>query len=99
MKALYRLYQDCGRSGSIDGLFIAERGAVEKLYGREVYFGEVLGKHSEVNFAMTANNLVEKSADPAVIEVLLSVFGTDSLTGFNPFDYIDEEEEIEDEEE
>jgi hypothetical protein len=35
--------------GALSGIFVAEEEAVEALIasGKEVYFGEVLGKHSE----------------------------------------------------
>jgi hypothetical protein len=41
----------CGRMGSLEGRFIlddAEQAELDALMGKEIYFGEVLGKHSEV---------------------------------------------------
>ena len=45
---LYKFYWDCGRMGYLDGLFIAEESDLEEAYDKEVYFGEVLGIHSEI---------------------------------------------------
>lgn len=48
MKAIYKMDCDCGRMGSLQGVFIAEKEHVTVLLKKkiEVYFGEVLGKHS-----------------------------------------------------
>ena len=40
---------DFGRMGELQGLFVAEELDVQDLIGKEVYFDEVLGKHSEIN--------------------------------------------------
>lgn len=34
--------------GHVDGLFVTTREALAQAYGKSVYFGEILGKHSEV---------------------------------------------------
>lgn len=96
MKAVYKLHYDCGRMGELTGLFIAEKESVDKLIesGQEVYFGEVLGKHSEVCGPVEECDLTLISTEESVIELIEK---HDLENGFNPFDYIDEE--IEDEEE
>ena len=48
MKAIYQFHWDCGRMGDIAGLFVASKQDVQDAIGKEIYFGEVLGKHSEV---------------------------------------------------
>ncbi|ADQ53308.1 hypothetical protein 65p300 [Aeromonas phage 65] len=48
MLKLYRFYWDAGRGGSVEGLFVEDSEVVEKYIGSDVYFGEILGKHSEV---------------------------------------------------
>lgn len=48
MKRLYKFYWDCGRQGDVEGLFFADEETVNKSIGSQVYFGEILGKHSEV---------------------------------------------------
>lgn len=51
MKALFKMIFDCGRMGNLEGVFIADTEDVEYLLNNEisVYFGEVLGKHSEIS--------------------------------------------------
>lgn len=51
MKAIYKLNADYGRNGNLTGVFIAEKEHVAVLLENkiEVYFGEVLGKHSEIS--------------------------------------------------
>ncbi len=49
-KGIYRLTFDCGRSGNLTGVFVDTDLRVKKLVETKmvIYFGEVLGKHSEV---------------------------------------------------
>lgn len=51
MKALFKMDFDCGRMGNLEGVFIADTEDVEYLVNNKisVYFGEVLGKHSEIS--------------------------------------------------
>ncbi len=47
----YKLYSfewDCGRMGFVEGLFVATEEEIKDAIDKEVYFGEILGKHSEV---------------------------------------------------
>ena len=46
MKGLYEFYWECGRQGDLTGVFIADSESVAALLDKEIYFGEVLGKHS-----------------------------------------------------
>ena len=84
MKGVYKLYKDCGRMGSISGTFIATAAEVELLMGREVNFGEVLGKHSEVYFTMTPDNITLVTTDEKAVSVIEE---HDLTSGFSPFDY------------
>ena len=43
MLKLYSFHWDCGRSGALDGLFVAAEDQVESVIGKRLYFGEVLG--------------------------------------------------------
>ena len=47
-KCLWNFYWDCGRQGCIDSIFKATKEEVEAAYGKTIYFGEILGKHSEI---------------------------------------------------
>lgn len=98
MKKLYSFYWDCGRMGNLQGLFIAEESDVEKILGKEVYFGEVLGKHSEVYGTVDAENIEVVSSDTEKVEWLESILGS-TVSGYNPLDYYDpcdDEEDSED---
>lgn len=88
MKGLYQFSVDFGRMGDLDGVFIAEKEKVAELVAAnpELYFGEVLGKHSEVILDLEEKHIELLTDDPEVIEVLLRVIGTD-IAGFNPIDY------------
>lgn len=91
MKKLYQFHWDCGRMGFIDGLFIEESEKVEQLIssGFEVYFGEVLGKHSEIYGIIEESDIKEVTSDKKVIEVFEK---NEISSGYNPFNYIDEDE-------
>jgi hypothetical protein len=102
MNNLYSFYVDCGRMGSLDGLFIATQDEVDKAIGKYMYFGEVLGKHSEVEGNLEAHEIKLVSDDQEKVDWLLDLLGV-SVSGFNPLAYIqdsdeDEEEEYEDDE-
>lgn len=90
MKAVYKLHFDCGRMGQLDGLFIAEKEKVKELIdsGREVYFGEVLGKHSEIMGPIEEpDDITLVSEDEEVIRVIEE---NNLENGFNPFDYLED---------
>ena len=95
MKAIYRFNFDAGRMGSLDGTFIADTEAVDNLIksGREVYFGEVLGKHSEISGLIEKSDITLLTTDSAAIKVF-EEFNFSS--GYNPFDYLDDNDDYED---
>ena len=95
MRKLYQMFWDCGRMGDIDGLFVADEQAVSDLIGKDIYFGEVLGKHSDIAGTLEEDDLTIKSDDPVFINKLVEVIGSDSISGFNPFDYYDEDQDEE----
>ena len=100
-KGIYRLKFDCGRQGILDGIFIAEKKHVKVLIENkiEVYFGEVLGKHSEVYGPIDENELTFVSDSPEAIKVIEEL---ELENGYNPFEYTAinfEHEGIDDEEE
>lgn len=69
-KGLYKFYWDCGRQGTVESAFIAEASAVEAALGQAVYFGEVLGKHSEVFGTLAPEDITLVTEDPTVVEAL-----------------------------
>ena len=94
MLKLYSFHWDCGRSGDLDGLFVAEEDQVESAIGKRLYFGEVLGKHSDVEGILEASDLEEVSSEQVKITWLVDLLGT-SISGFNPLEYLVEDEEDE----
>lgn len=99
MKVLAKFFWDCGRSGNIDGLFIAEKFAIEQTIGKHIYLGEVLGKHSEVYGDIDAGDIEIISEDPVVVELLLNLFEDGTISGFNPLGYIKESDDEDSDEE
>lgn len=95
MKGIYEFYLDCGRSGSLDGIFVADSDDLAKMYGHEVYFGECLGKHSEVSSIINEGHIELKTDDQAFISWFESIFGEDYESGFNPLSYYEPSEDDE----
>ena len=94
MRSLYKFYWDCGRMGVVDGIFVADEEEVKDAIGKEVYFGEILGKHSEVFGTLKEHDLTIVSQDIKNIEWLLTIFGAfDTISGYNPLEYISEDED------
>lgn len=90
MKKLYRYTMDCGRQGTVRGLFVADDSEVKAAMGKDVYFGEILGKHSEVTGTLTEDEFKVLTEDQSFIENF-EKFGCES--GYNPLDYLPEAEE------
>lgn len=89
MKKLYEFFWDCGRMGDVEGLFIADDAEVERLIGRDVYFGEILGKHSEVTGTLDKEDLKVLTDDQEFLTKLTELTGFDStISGYNPIETI-----------
>jgi len=89
---LYKFHWDCGRMGEVEGLFIADPIEVHAAIGKEVYLGEVLGKHSDVYGTLDEEDLTVLSEDQEFVAKLEEVLGTKNISGYNPLLYIEEEE-------
>lgn len=85
-KKLFSFYWDCGRMGSLEGLFVSTQEEVDKVIGKEVYFGEVLGKHSEVYGTLSAEDLKVIEIDQSAIDQIVAVTG-ENISGYNPIAY------------
>ncbi len=95
MLVLVRFNADCGRMGWLDGLFVNTRERLEEITGYHIYFGEVLGKHSEISLDMNEDMFIVLSEDQGHIEWLVGINDGDwTISGYNPFDYINEDENI-----
>jgi len=92
MKAIVEFFWDFGRSGEVSGLFICEEEDLNKIIGRDIYFGEILGKHSEVSGTISSEDFVIKSTDQDFISKFIEIMGDGTISGYNPFDYIEEED-------
>lgn len=97
MKTLYKFHWDCGRQGKLESLFIADSSDVKDAIGQEVYFGEVLGKYSEVYGELEEKDFTEISTNPDLIATLEALhphfnyqahLDTMTLSGYNPLYYI-----------
>lgn len=88
MKKLYEFFWDCGRMGNLTGLFIAEEDEIKAIIGKNLYFGEVLGKHSEISGKLDSEDLIIKSEDLDFIEKLEEILGC-NISGYNPFNYVE----------
>lgn len=95
MIGIYKFHWDCGRQGSVDGCFVADDSEVEKAIGKEVYFGEILGKHSEIYGTLEESDIELSTTDPEEVE-LFEAF--ELASGYNPLEYISEEDSEEDSE-
>lgn len=99
MKAIYEFYMDCGRMGDVSSTFIADKEDVAKAIGKYIYFGEILGKHSEVTCNLEEDHLEIKTDDQDFIAMFESIMGEGWSTGNNPMEYLPEDEEDEEEDE
>lgn len=90
MIGIYKFHWDCGRQGSVDGCFVADSSEVEKSIGKEVYFGEILGKHSEIYGTLEKGDIGLVTTDEQVV----SLFEQFELSnGYNPLEYLRDEDE------
>jgi hypothetical protein len=88
MKKLYKFYWDCGRQGSVGGIFISNEKTISAALGKNCYLGEVLGKHSEIYGTLDEKDLTVLTDDQDFIEKFEKYIG--KSTGHNPLNYISE---------
>ena len=102
MLYVYRFNADCGRAGSLDGMFVcseSSKATLEKLIADKTYvhFGEVLGKHSDIGGSIEEYEITLVDASQDDIAAMLRVFGLTgvddwyTLSGYNPLDYVGQE--------
>lgn len=78
---LWRFYWDCGGQGSVEGIFKATKEEIKAAVGMKVYFGEILGKHSEVYGEIEEGEITLESDDPLVVKNTVE-------SGYNPLNYL-----------
>jgi len=96
MLGIYRFNWDCYRQGNVEGLFVADSKDVTDILGEDIYFGEILGKHSEV-YGTIEEGEIELVTDRPDAVAMFQEFNLAS--GYNPFDYLSDQTFDEDEEE
>lgn len=91
MLKLYKFYWNYGRHGEVDGLFLATKEEIAAAIGKNVVFGEILGKHSYISGVLDSEDFTILSEDAEFIAQLLKVFdGKQTISGYNPLHYIEE---------
>ena len=71
---IFKFHWDCGRMGDVLATFAATQEEVDAAIGKKVYFGEILGKHSEIYGTLEKKDLT-------VLTVILEQTGTPELLG------------------
>lgn len=91
---LARFLLDCGRMGSLNGMFVVEKARLEAAYGSMLCFSEVLGKHSYIEVTFAPEHITIVSGDQAFLAEIVEKVGM-TLGGQNPLDYVQAPEEDE----
>lgn len=89
-KELYKFEFRRGEA-TISGMFVSTEEEVADLYGKEIYFGNILGPESEVAARMDNDMFLKLEVSESTIDELEQNCGT-SVVGYNPFDYVSMEE-------
>lgn len=84
-KKIYKFKWSCGRMGSLSSVFVATQAEVDEVMGKEVYFGEVLGKHSEIYGTIKPGEIVEIPSTLEIVEFFEKHLG--GSFGHNPLEY------------
>lgn len=92
MENLYKFYWDCGRQGELEGKFYATQEEVGAAIGKQVCFGEVLGKHSDVCGVLEQGEIKLVTDNQEFLQMAKDL-NIDLTSGFNPLSYLDEDEE------
>lgn len=87
---MWNFYADFGRMGSLSGIFTATEAEVQASYGKMAYFGEVLGKHSNIRLTLTEDNFVEVGVPETFVRQYVK---TIRGSGFNPLQVIADHED------
>lgn len=85
-KAIYKLNIPCHRQGELQGVFVAEKEQIKYLIDNKIkiFFGEVLGKHSNIVAILEEDEIIEVTDNEEFIK-LFECYNLDS--GINPLYY------------
>lgn len=86
---LWKFYLDCGSQGELEGLFVATEEDISHLIGKCCYFGEVLGKHSDVGGIIEKTDISKVELDSYTVNKVADTLGN-TWCGFNPMKYVSE---------
>lgn len=89
MNKLWRWSFD-SRGGTLESYFTATEEEVQGILGETGWFGEVLGKHSDVSVRFTREQFDVISEDSAFVESFKEIIGS---TGYLPFAVLEDNEE------
>lgn len=84
---LWRFTFDYGRMGSLFGLFIATEEDIAQAIGKQVDFGEVLGKHSQVDGELEQGDFNKLDVTVEAVQEVSKHLGK-TWSGYNPLEYI-----------
>lgn len=88
---LAKFYWNCGRMGDVEGIFFTTKEDIQKAIGKTVYFGEILGKHSEVYGTLHEKDIEILIDDHALVNILKEKLVNNTVSGYNPFEYMGED--------
>lgn len=80
-ECLWKFCWDYGLEAKVEGIFKATKEEVENAIGKDVNFGEILGKHSEVYGTIEDGEIKLVSDNPIVVMNAIE-------SGYNPLEYI-----------
>ena len=86
-KYLFKFEWRYRRGGSVEGLFVSTEEEVKALIGRQVNFGEALGKHSEVYGEIEEGDVVKLDVSTEAVAEVSDFLGR-TWSGYNPFSYL-----------
>jgi hypothetical protein len=89
-KFLWKFFWDCGRQGEVEGIFVATESEVKEVIGMDVYFGEILGKHSEVTGTIEEKEITKIDLDSETVTKVTNILGG-TWFGYNPLNYVGRE--------
>lgn len=92
MDKLWKFHWDCGRAGDLYGVFIATEEEVQSLVGKQVDFGEALGKHSNVYGRIEPKEITLITDNAEAIKALQEACGK-TISGHNPLQYLRDQDE------
>lgn len=90
-EVLVQFQASFGRMGNLEGIFFSTDKDLENILGKHVYFGEVLGKHSEIELTLEKQHFSIINRDPEFILSLREnlVRHGNTISGINPFSFLE----------